>query len=183
MPRLFSATRAGVRYYNTSQPESSNLQEVQGIDVNSDITLNYFYEWLCGLTDGEGSFYILSKNNRTTFEFNYQICLHVDDVHMLNFIQNTLVIGKVSITGNTARFSVTRHKDIEKILDIFTKYPLNSTKLLNFFDFKKAFELYTSSKIKGENIAQQINDLKYSMNTHRTVFQMPLDFEPRITSY
>jgi hypothetical protein len=183
MPRLFSATRAGVRYYNTSEPESYNLQEVQGIDVNSDITLNYFYEWLCGLTDGEGSFYILSKNNRTTFEFNYQICLHVDDVHMLNFIQNNLVIGKVSITGNTARFSVTRHKDIEKILDIFTKYPLNSTKLLNFFDFKKAFELYTSSKIKGENIVQQINDLKYSMNTHRTVFQMPLDFEPRITSY
>jgi plasmid replication initiation protein len=94
-----------------------------------------------------------------------------------------LVIGKVSITGNTTRFSVTRHKDIEKIQDIFTKYPLNCTKLLNFFDFKKAFELYTSSKIKGENIAQQINDLKYSMNTHRTVFQMPLDFEPRITSY
>jgi hypothetical protein len=141
MPRLFSATRAGVRYYNTSEPESSNLQVVQGIDVNSYITLNYFYEWLCGLTDGEGSFYILSKNNRTTFEFNYQICLHVDDVHMLNFIKNTLVIGKVSITGNTTRFSVTRHKDIEKILDIFTKYPLNCTKLLNFFDFKKAFEL------------------------------------------
>ncbi|PQE22338.1 cytochrome c oxidase subunit 2 (mitochondrion) protein [Rutstroemia sp. NJR-2017a BBW] len=64
-------------------------------------------------------------------------------------------------SGNTTRFSVTRHKDIEKILDIFTKYPLNCTKLLNFFDFKKAFELYTSSKIKGENIAQQINDLKY----------------------
>jgi len=150
----------------------------------------YFYEWLCGLTDGEGTFYILRKNDRGSFEFNFLIGLHIDDVNMLRFIREVLGTGKVVISGKVARFSITsppllkkkRGGGIAKIIDIFTEYPLKTTKLLNFLAFKKAYELYTSSKSK-EDVAQFINELKNSMNNKRTDFNMPTDYKPRLTSY
>jgi len=155
-------------------------------DGNQDI--KYFYEWLCGLTDGEGTFYILRKNDRGSFEFNFLIGLHIDDVNMLCFIREVLGTGKVVTSGKVARFSITSIKGIAKIIDILTEYPLNTTKLLNFLAFKKAYELYTSSKSK-EEVAQFINELKNSMNNKRTDFNMPYppsgdqDYKPRITSY
>jgi len=155
-------------------------------DGNQDT--KYFYEWLCGLTDGEGTFYILRKNDRGSFEFNFLIGLHIDDVNMLRFIREVLGTGKVVTSGKVARFSITSIKGIAKIIDILTEYPLNTTKLLNFLAFKKAYELYTSSKSK-EDVAQFINELKNSMNNKRTDFNMPYppsgdqDYKPRITSY
>lgn len=101
---------------------------------------------------------------------------------MLHYINRNLGIGRVNTSGKTARFSVTTIKGIEKILNIFTNYPLNSTKLLNFLDFKKAYELYISSSSR-EDVAQYINDLKNGMNTKRINFEMAKDFKPRITSH
>jgi hypothetical protein len=101
---------------------------------------------------------------------------------MLRFIREVLGTGKVVISGKVARFSITSIKGIAKIIDIFTEYPLNTTKLLNFLAFKKAYELYTSSKSK-EDVAQFINELKNSMNNKRTDFNMPTDYKPRLTSY
>lgn len=53
-----------------------------------------FYEWFCGLTDGEGSFYIRSTGSRT-FSFRFQLNLHKDDLEMLKFIQKTLGMGRI----------------------------------------------------------------------------------------
>lgn len=171
----------GVRKYSSSEPISNTLPG-QEVEVDKDISLKIFYEWLSGITDGEGSFYILRKNDRGLFEFRFLICLHIDDIHMLHNIHRILGIGRVHTSGKTARFSVTTLKDIEKILNIFTKYPLNSSKILNFLDFKKAYELYTGSSSK-DNVAQYVNDLKNGMNTKRINFEMPIDFKTRITSH
>ena len=173
---------SGVRNYSSSVLLDNDTQIVQG-DMVKDNSLNEFYEWFCGLTDGEGSFYIIKKNSKNIFEFNFQICLHIDDTKMLEFIQKTLGFGKVRSSGNTVRFTVNTFKDIEKILDIFTKYPLNSTKFLNFLDFKKAFELYKSSRFKNEKVIQDINDIKKGINTKRVDFKLPLEFKPKITKY
>lgn len=141
-----------------------------------------FYEWLSGLTDGEGSFYFVRRNETGTFDFKFQICLHVDDIQMLHFIQKTIGIGKVASINSTARFSVTTLEDIQKIIDIFSNHPLNSTKLLNFLCFKKAFELYISSH-KKKDIIKELDILKSSMNTQRTDFNFPESYKPRITPY
>lgn len=101
---------------------------------------------------------------------------------MLYFIKEVLGTGKVITSGNLARFSITSIKGIEKIINIFTEYPLNTTKLLNFLSFQKAYELYTSSKSK-EEVAESIIELKNTMNNKRTDFQMPTDYKPKITSY
>lgn len=186
------------RNYSSGVLQSNLSLAVQSIDANKDISLKYFYEWLCGITDGEGTFYIYKKNGGT-FEFNYIIGLHVDDVNMLYFIKEVLGTGKVITSGNVARFSITSSpsprgtfqppleapgsiKGIEKIINIFTEYPLNTTKLLNFLAFQKAYELYTSSKSK-EEVAESIIELKNTMNNKRTDFQMPTDYKPKITSY
>jgi hypothetical protein len=41
-------------------------------------------------------------------------------------------------------------EDIKKLITIFDSYPLQSTKLLNFLDFRKAFYIYNSSNITPE---------------------------------
>jgi LAGLIDADG endonuclease len=131
---------------------------------------------------------ILSKQLIETrghfLNFTFRITLHKDDLGTLDYIKNTLgVIGNVKIYGNTARFTVTSQQDIAKIIDIFSKYPLNTIKLLNFLDFKRAFELYTSSNNKTKELIQEIANIKSGMNSQRTDFQMPEGHKPRITPY
>jgi hypothetical protein len=132
----------------------------------------------------EGNFYIRRRSlNTSVFSFKYSIGVHVDDTEMLNFIQKTLGIGKVSTYGSMSNFEVYDLEGVKRIIEIFSKYTLNSTKLLNFLDFKKAFELYTSSKVKTPEMVEEIDNLKNGMNNKRTDFTMPVDFIPIITSY
>lgn len=73
--------------------------------------------------------------------------LHIDDIKVLHFIKCNLGIGEVRERGTNATFTIRTQQDIVKLIDIFSKYPLNSKKYLDFYDFKRAFELYTSSYI------------------------------------
>lgn len=140
-----------------------------------------FFEWLCGLTDGEGSFMFL--RTRDGYGFKFQIQLHIDDIKMLHFIQSTLEIGKVYITGSAARFVVTNVKETAKIIDIFSRYSLNTTKLLNFQDFKKAFEIYTSSRLKTQEILDKVEKIRLGMNSLRSDFTLPPSYSVHITPY
>lgn len=142
---------------------------------------NNFFEWFCGLTDGEGSFMFL--RTRDGYGFKFAIQLHIDDIKMLHLIQSTLKIGKVYITGSAARFVVTNVKDTAIIINIFSRYSLNTTKLLNFIDFKKAFEIYTSSRLKSEDILDQVERIRCGMNSLRSDFTLPSFYHARITSY
>lgn len=51
--------------------------------------LNNFYEWLTGLTDGEGSFNISIRNTQN-FSFSFEITMHIDEEDLLKFIQKNL---------------------------------------------------------------------------------------------
>jgi len=94
--------------------------------------------------------------------------LHIDDLEVLKYIQKTLGIGTVYIKPNIAEFVVKRFHEVETIIEIFSKTPLNSCKHLNFLNFKQAFELYTSKDIKDKNeLRVQIEDLRNKMNTNR----------------
>jgi len=141
---------------------------------------NEFKEWLCGLIDGEGHFYI-NKKSETVFSFRFEIHLHIDDKLLLNYICKTLGIGKVYAYGDKCTFVVSNHREVQIIIDLLTKYPLNTTKLLNFLDLKKALELYTNST-RTEDIIKEITNLKNGMNSKRTVFKMPDFHIPLITN-
>lgn len=155
------------RRYSSSQPVSKD-----------------FYEWLCGFTDGEGTF-IISQRTDSTYSFRYQLHLHVDDIDVLYFIQNTLGIGKVSSSGNSAMYRVSSLKELARVIEIFSNYPLNTTKFLNFLDFKKAFTIYTSSNKTRGTILEEVNRIKSGFNSKRSYFSTTTSKsgKPRITPY
>lgn len=127
-----------------------------------------FIEIFRGFVDAEGCFLIARTGD--TFAFRFLIKLHIDDKSVLDTIQKTLGLGRVTTYKSSATYAITSQKEIQFILDIFTKYNLNTTKHLNFLSFKKAFEIYTGSKIKNSKLIQEIASIKSSMNTKRTVF-------------
>ena len=145
-----------------------------------------FFDWLCGLTDGEGSFMLLKKQD--SYGFKFQIQLHIDDIKVLHYIQSTLGVGKVYLNGSAAQFVVTNSKDLAVILDIFSRYPLNTTKLLNFLDFKKAYEIYKSSRLKSSDILEQVEEIRIGMNSLIFNFSLltkyaPTECKVRVTPY
>jgi len=92
-------------------------------------------------------------------------------------------MGKVYITGSAARFVIINQNDTEKILQWFSKYPLKTHKLLNFRDFKKAFEIYTSSRLKTQDILNKVEKIRLGMNSLRVDFTIPSSYPIRITPY
>ena len=65
---------------------------------------------------------------------------------------------------------VSNQIELKLLIDIFSKYDLNTTKYLNFLSFRKAFELYTSSKTKSPQLMEEIKHIKNDMNKLRVEF-------------
>jgi hypothetical protein len=172
------------RYYTT------NSQNINNNLIISDITVleqslrsrPEFYEWFCGFTDGEGNFYFGRKGPTNFYQFFFQIQLHLDDFHTLVYIRDILGFGKAFEFKNTCIFRVSNIEDIKKIITIFEKYTLNSTKLLNFLSFKKAFDLYINSS-KTLDLVKQLEEIKSGVNSKRTDYKLPANHEYRITNY
>lgn len=137
-----------------------------------------FYQWFVGFADAESSFSIVPKSDKISninrFSFMFKISLHKDDKDALIQIQNNLGFGKVSLDKDECKFVVTKQEDINKLILILDKYNLNTTKYLDYINFKKAFLLYhgRDSTVTPELIGQ-ILDLKNGMNISRTDFNMP----------
>lgn len=131
--------------------------------------------------EGECSFDFKRKQGTKNFEFNFRILLHIDDLALLLFIQSKLGVGAVKTYSKTALFKVIRIKDIQVIIDIFSSNPLNTTKHLNFLDFKKAYELYINSDKKSLELINHIDNIKSGMNKSRIDFKRNNDF--KITPY
>ena len=91
------------RIIDNSNSQFIILPEGKQIVLSSD-----FIEWLRGFTDAEGCFLVVKTGN--TFAFRFLIKLHVDDASVLDFIQKTLGIGRVTIYQSSAIFSITSQK-------------------------------------------------------------------------
>lgn len=102
---------------------------------------------------------------------------------MLEFIQKTLGMGRIFTYRSKSYFDVAKQADVARIIYIFSNYPLNTHKHLNFLDFKKAFELYVSNKERTLEFVFEINTLKKSMNTKRSYFGTTESKKYRITPY
>ena len=142
-----------------------------------------FFTWLCGFTDAEGCFYITSNRTggRLSWYWTFEIGLHVDDKQVLEYIQSYLQMGNVYLSGKKATFRVRRKEDIKKIIDVFSKTPLQSIKQLNFQDWKLAFETYYSTDSKDLVLYEEIMSIKLRMNSKRDNYDWP-GRKPQITS-
>lgn len=148
-----------------------NNAKVNNKNISPQINLkddNNFFEWFRGFVDAEGYFTIIK--NRNSFSFVFGIGLHIDDLNVLHYIQETLQMGKVYTSTKKAELLVRRSDEIQKIISIFSDVPLNSNKQLNFLAFKKGFELYTQDLKKDEEYMARIEEIRSSMNNNRVDF-------------
>ena len=155
--------------------------------LKKDNNLDKFYQWFVGFSDAESNFSInpkLDKNglNINRFSFAFLIGLHIDELSVLEYIKNKLEIGNITVTNKECKFSVTDKEGIKKLISIFDKYNLNTSKYLDYSDFKKAYVLYYGrEKIITEKLKNEILKLKDNMNLKRTNFNMPSNHKIIIT--
>jgi hypothetical protein len=162
---------------DTSLASTSDIVDTNGLPIDST-----FLQWFVGFTDAEGNFIINSLKNTkldiSKFSFMFKIALHKDDGTVLNYIKDKLGIGGVRYYKDECIFNIADKKGIALLISIFDKYNLNTTKHLDFLDFKEAFYIY----LNRENISntgllssvkEKILDLKNQMNTNRVNFDRP----------
>ncbi len=167
------AHRVGNKSYST-------LKVTNNLDPN----LSEFYQWFVGFSDGESNFqinlgYNTDKTKISKVSFVFRIDLHVDDKDVLDFIRNKLEVGIVTIISDraVAKFTVTNKEGIYKLISIFYKYNLNTTKYLDYLDFCEAFYLYHGrdknlSSDGKDLLIGQVVEIKNRMNSQRTGFDM-----------
>lgn len=105
----------------------------------------------------------------------FKIALHKDDEKVLLFIRDKLNIGSVRINKDMCIYNITDRKGIIYLISILDIHKLNTTKYLDYLDFKKAFLLYTNrapseNSYKEEKLKNSILELKNKMNTNRIDF-------------
>ena len=150
----------------------------------------HFLCWFSGFSDAEANFNIAFYKNKqgniSSVTFRFTIELHIDDKDTLNIIKKILSIGNdIAVYGNSCKFTVTHPKDIYKLIEIFDKYNLNTTKYLDYLDFKEAFLFYQNrvKTIKDGDIFNRLLDIKNGMNSNRINFNFPLEHKITITDY
>ena len=117
----------------------------------------------------------------------FKIGLHKDDEAVLRHICARLGVGGVRLYKNECIFNVTYKKGILLLISIFDKYNLNTSKYLDYIDFKEAFFCYINraNNLDISNIAvkNKIIELKNKMNTSRVNFDRPESSKINITKY
>lgn len=135
-----------------------------------------FYQWFVGFSDAESSFFIQpvlnSKGVVNRFSFKFGIELHTDDRAVLEFILSKLEIGNFRISNDKCIYVVSDKIGIYKLINIFDEFNLNSTKFLDYSNFKEAFILYHERESFTEELKERILEIKNSMNIKRTDFNM-----------
>lgn len=125
----------------------------------------------------------------------FKISLHIDDEEVLRYIKDRLGVGGVRSYKDECIFNVTDQKGIAKLISVFDRYNLNTSKYLDYLDFKEAFLIYTNrdknlksvseglgllTKLPlltigpaGSAVNNKILELKNKMNTNRVSFDRP----------
>lgn len=152
--------------FSTFTSYSNKLNDSKGFNLNT--ISKDFLHWFSGFTDAEGNFLISIDRNYVRFRF--KISLHIDDVETLNTIKSKLYIGSVVIekSRNRCSFVVQDFTEIKYVIcAIFNKFPLLTSKRLDFEDFYKAVIIKKNyNRLSGVDKERIIN-LKNGMNSQR----------------
>lgn len=139
--------RAAMNYGLSSNMQKSfpNILPVERPLVEEIKTFNP--NWLVGFIDGEGCFDIKFTKSTThklgkQVQLRFTLTQHERDILLIKNIQEYFACGVISNPARSVNFVVNSFKDIHKvIIPFFDKYPLQSTKRLDYTDFLVAFNL------------------------------------------
>lgn len=101
--------------------------------------------WVTGFCDRSGSFgltmYRQSGSKRWSFKVIFEILLDIKDVHLLNKVKNYFNAGTIYLGKTTATYRISSVKELKIILDHFSLYPLQSSKVVTYDLWAKALHL------------------------------------------
>lgn len=109
--------------------------------------------------------------------------MHKDDLPLLDFIHSTLGLGGVYTYKDSSHFLVEKLAEIKVIISIFEKFPLNTTKYLNFLYFSECYALYETKAELDSKVVSKIEEIRQGMNSRRTNFTLPKTHCINITPY
>ena len=124
------------RLYLRSEMESLHKQLTSSPDISD--TFGYY---LAGLTDGEGSFTINTRDRNTanSNEAHYKLTLRDDDAEIIITIREVLGFGTIRFRKSSSpnsnpsfSYEIARHMDAIKLIAIFDKFPLRAKKARDY---------------------------------------------------
>lgn len=134
-------------------------------------------DYIVGLTDGEGCFYVnvkppYNRNGGGIVQLNFHIKVKVDDKQLLEKVRDSLGCGGVYYQHETRknhaqcyRYTVASHRDIlEKIIPFFQKHPLFSSKQKDFDKLCAIADLVLQGAHHNEAGIAKIRQIKSKMN-------------------
>ena len=134
--------------------------------------------FVTGLIDAEGSFSILiNKDNRRNLGWRvqgkFQLGLHKRDLSILLELRNYLGgIGSIHIYSNRdiVNYSIDSTKNLMVLINHLEKYPLFSSKKLDYNDWKEIALLILEDKHYTEKGIERTEFVRNNMNLKRTSF-------------
>lgn len=150
---------------------------------NSDLAENH---WLAGFIDGDGSFGIrntlATKDSKKRISCKFRLEQRMHDpvtnqsyekilTAIANFLCTKLSIKNQSKTRrNYYKIEISSKRSISVLIDYLEAHSLLSSKLLDYTDWVKAFQLLSTSSQYVNDRPLQIAYLKASMNRARTAY-------------
>ena len=127
-------------------------------------------KWLVGFTDGEGCFHVaLNKLPKMTLGWQvlpeFRLVQHQRDESVLYKIRNYFGFGDIRKNhGDRKEFRVRGLENLNKLVQFFEKYPLQTSKRKNFEIFSKIIKMMNQKQHLNKegliiiaNLASQMN--------------------------
>jgi hypothetical protein len=127
--------------------------------------------WIRGFIDAEGSFQVITQNNRNV-SLRFSLTQHIRDEELLKDIVTYLNCGRYykSPTRNEGQYLVTVFSDIkDKLIPFLNEYPLLGTKRDDYLDFAQIVELIKSKAHLTDEGLERIKLIQSNMNGKRTI--------------
>nr|YP_009558599.1 hypothetical protein [Capillidium heterosporum]AZZ06699.1 hypothetical protein [Capillidium heterosporum] len=130
--------------------------------------------WLSGLIDSDGYFAIKGFTSKSHIALQFYLAQRKYDKSGESFepiLQKIAEFLKTSLKLRSIRgylqlnITTSNKKSNQILIDYLTKYPLFTSKYLNYIDWKYAYELY--SQKKHPIIYKEISGIKINMNNNR----------------
>lgn len=134
-------------------------------------------DYLVGLTDGEGCFYINIRPSRSsrgikTVEFHFYLKLRIDHLDLLNKVKLSFGCGAVyhqkekrANHSECYRFEINSRRDIfGKLIPFFDEHLLEGPKRKDYLLFRQAAEIVRDKSRLTANQIAEIEKLKHKMN-------------------
>lgn len=109
-----------------------------------------FFQWLVGLTDGDGSFSIVRQNN--SWSLTFKISQNTYNIRILHYIKRELGVGSIFVESNRnmSNFRIRDMKVLSSVIfPIFNQYPLLTSKYHNYVKFVKAYDILNDPNQKS----------------------------------